>query len=116
MIRWYYKHRIGTIWAKTWDGQVCRVNIFGGNCLCVFTQFFMEDGKEKELYISFYNDEKYVKNIYKEYGKIAPVDNIISVSLNLYYKEAVVLAKYLAMSGYKVRCYYKDMDKKKTKK
>ena len=115
MVRWYYNHRIGSIYAKCHDGIVRRMNIFGGNCLCVFTQWYKDEktGKTMEQFFTFYNDEAHVKNIMKANGRIEPVDDISSVHLNTYYKEALVLAKYFTRSGYKVYMYYKEPKKKK---
>ena len=113
MIRWYYKHRIGYVYCYA-DGHVGVCNIFGGNCLCVFTQFCKdaETGKDKELFASFLMDEKHIKNCIKDNVNICPYFNAKSVKLNLYYKEARILAKYFAMQGFvKVICYYKEPKK-----
>ena len=114
MLRWYYKHRIGDVYARCDDGKVRRCNIFGGNCLCVFTQFYKDEetGKDMERMICFYLDEKHIKGIMKEYGSIEPVSDITKIRLNTYYKEAFVLAKYFTKSGYKVTMFYKEPKEK----
>jgi len=115
MLRWYYKHRIGDIYARCDDGKVRRMNIFGGNALCVFTQWYKDEktGKTMEQLFGFYNDEKHIKNIIKGEGRLAPVDNITSIRLNMYYKESAILAKYFCR-WYKVTLYYKEPKQEKS--
>lgn len=109
MVRWYYKHRIGYIYGYE-DGRSYVANIFGGNCLCVFTQFYKDEktGKDMEQFAAFLVDEGHVKNCVKDGIPLSPYTNTKSIKLNLYYKEAVILSKYFAMQGYKVSCYYKE--------
>lgn len=109
MIRWYYKHRIGYVYAYE-DGKTLVANIFGGNCLCVFTQFYKDEktGKDMEQLASFLVDEAHIKRCVKDNIKICPYTHARSVKLNLYYKEAHILAKYFAMQGLRVICYYKE--------
>lgn len=109
MLRWYYNHRIGDIYVKCDDGKVRRANIFGGNALCIFTQWFKDKktGKMMERLLNFYSDEKHIKNIINGTGKLEPIDDITSIRLNIYYSEALILAKYLAR-WYKVTLYYKE--------
>ena len=113
MIRWYYKHRIGYVYCYE-DGHIGVCNIFGGNCLCVFTQFYKDEktGKDMEQFASFLMDEKHVKNCIKDGIDICPYPGAKNIKLNLYYKEAQILAKYFAMQGHKVTCYYKEPKKK----
>ena len=109
MIRWYYNHRIGYVYTYE-DGRTLVANIFGGNCLCVFTQFYKDEktGKDMEQFASFLIDEAHVKRCVKDGIKICPYTHVRSIRLNLYYKESFILAKYFAMQGYKVTCYYKE--------
>lgn len=118
MLRWYYAHRIGDIYARCEDNKVRRCNIFGGNALCIMTQWFKDEktGKTMERLLNFYNDEQHIKNIMKEYKKLEPVDDITAIRLNTYHKESLVLAKYFTLSGYKVTLYYKEPKKPKEKK
>ena len=113
MLRWYYKHRIGYVYCHE-DGHTGVCNIFGGNCLCVFTQFYKDEktGKTMEQFATFLMDEKHIKNCVKDGFNICPYPNAKSVKLNLYYKEAQILAKYFAKQGFvKVICYYKEPKK-----
>lgn len=113
MLHWYYNYRIGDIYVKC-NNKVCRVNIFGGNALCIFTYWYKDDktGKTMEQMLNFYVDEQHIKNILKKYKRLEPVDDITSIRLNLYYKEASILLKYFVKEGYKVTCYYKEPKKK----
>ena len=117
MLRWYYNHRIGDIYARCCDGKVRRLNIFGGNCLCVFTQWYKDEktGKTMEQVFGFYDDERHIKNILKHQKSLEPVNDITAIRLNTYYKESFVLAKYFTLSGYKVTMYYKEPKTKKNK-
>lgn len=85
------------------------MNIFGGNALCIFTQWYKDEktGKTMEQLLSFYNDESHMKNIIKEYGRLTPVNNISSIRLNTYFKETWTLAKYLS-KWYNITLYYKE--------
>lgn len=109
MLRWYYKQRIGDIYARCGDGKVRRCNIFGGNCLCVVTQWYKDEktGKTMERLLSFFADEQHIKNIIKKENALSPVRDITSIRLNTYYKEAMILAKYLC-KWHKVTLYYKE--------
>lgn len=114
MIRWYYKHRIGYVYTYE-DGRTLVGNIFGGNCLCVFTQFYKDEktGRDMEQLAGFLMDERHVKNCVKHNVNICPYTYARTVKLNLYYKEARILAKYFAMQGrIRVLCYYKEPKEK----
>lgn len=114
MIHWYHERRIGYIYTYQ-NGRTSMANIFGGNCLCVFTYFFKDKktGKQMESFTSFLGDEQHIKNCVKDGWDICPYVNVRSIRLNLYYKEAQILAKYFTMQGHKVVCYYKEPKKAK---
>lgn len=114
MLRWYYNHKVGYINAKSRDGKSYKLNIFGGNCLCVITYIYkqVETGRRMEQLVNFYVDESHIKNIIKEYKTLNPVENIKSVYLNTYYKQSFILAKHLSKSGHKVVLYYEEPKKK----
>ena len=110
MLRWYYKMRIGTIYVPISKRVIARVNIFGGNCLCVFTQWYTDEktGKQMESLMSFYIDENHLKRYVKNGNKALPVNSCSSIHLNTYYKESFTLAKYFTKEGHKVTMYYKE--------
>lgn len=109
MLRWYYKHHIGDVYVRCGDGKVRVCGIFGGNALCTFVHKFMDEktGKKMVRMLNFYNDEQHIKNIIKNAGRLDPVDDITSIRLNSYFKEAFTLAKYLC-KWHKVTLYYKE--------
>lgn len=114
MLQWYYNQEIGSINVKSSDGtKSYKLGIFGGNCLCVIVYKYKdeESGKMMAQLINFYIDESHIKNIVKEYKRLDPAENIVSVKLNTYYKQSFILAKYLAKSGHKVTLYYKEPKK-----
>lgn len=114
MVYWYYNHRIGYVYTYE-NGKTMVANIFGGNCLCVFTHFYKDEktGKDMEQFASFLADEQHVKNCMKNKTPLCPYTETRCIKLNLYYKEAQILSKYFAMQGYKVVCYYKEPKKSK---
>ena len=87
-----------------------------GNCLAVIIH--VRKSTEEELkehpqgkYIhtlySFFADEAHLKNMMKNEGKVL-FDEVVSIELNMFYKENYTLLKYFVKSGYKVKCYYKE--------
>ena len=66
--------------------------------------------------VMFYADEQHLKNILKDYKKDA-FNGMFSgemknIKLNIYYKEMLTLAKYMAKDGLKVQVYYKEPKKR----
>ena len=110
MITWYYNYRIGDVYARCADGKVRKSNIFGGGgTMCVFTHFYKnEDGEEMEQMLNLYLDEKHIQRIMKQFGKLKVMSNVTCIRLNTFYKESLILAKYLTKSGYKVTLFYKE--------
>lgn len=87
-----------------------------GNCLAVIIN--VRKATEEELkeqpngkYIhtlySFFTNEQHLKNMMKSYGNVL-ADKVVSIELNMFYKENYTLLKYFVKSGYKVKCYYKE--------
>ena len=111
MLNWYYKLRIGTLYVTIAPKVYVRVNIFGGNCLCAFTQWTKdkESGKTLETLISFYLDEGHLRRCVKGGMKACPCNGVTKVRLNTYFSEAMILAKYFAKEGLKVELYYKEI-------
>lgn len=48
-----------------------------------------------------------MKSIMKDYGNVL-ADEVVSIKLNMFYRENYTLLKYFVKSGYKVECYYKE--------
>lgn len=96
--------------------QKFNLQIRQGNCLAVIIN--VRKATEEELkehpegkYIhtlyTFYADEQHMKNMMKSYDKVL-FDEVVSIELNMFYKENYTLLKYFVKSGYKVKCYYKE--------
>ena len=74
-----------------------------------------EDGVKMAQLWNFLVDIDHAKRIIKNTSDHTLLGtSVVSVKLNVYYKEARQLVKPMAQSGYKVTCYYKEP--KKTKK
>lgn len=109
---------------QEWGGHKSRFNlqIRQGNCLAVIifvrkvTPEELEKHPEGKWYHQlhmFYADERHLKNLLKDYGKVLDeMDKVVKCELNMYYKENYTLLKYFVKSGYKVSCYYKEPKKK----
>lgn len=106
---------IGKIIIKQGE-QKFNLQIRQGNCLAVIIN--VRKATEEELkehpegkYIhtlyTFYADEQHMKNMMKSYDKVL-FDEVVSIELNMFYKENYTLLKYFVKSGYKVKCYYKE--------
>lgn len=106
---------------NTANGKKNRYNIQirQGNCLCVFIHVRKAtkeelaenpNGKYIHTLNNFFADEAHIKNIIKNQDKLF-FDKICKIELNMYFKEAKTLLKYLTKQGYKVTCYYKETNK-----
>ena len=97
---------MGTMTIKQGENKF-KIQIMQGNCLAVFIHVSkQEDGRYLHTLYSFYADEAHLKRIIKNDGK--PFwDEIVSIELNMYYKECATLLKHL-VKFHKVKCYYKE--------
>lgn len=90
-----------------------------GNCLAVVIHVRKSTKEElakhpgakyyHSLY-TFFGDEQHLKNMLKNEGTVL-FDDVVSIELNMFYKENYTLLKYFVKSGYKVKCYYKEPQK-----
>lgn len=100
----YNENLMGTIIIKQEEREY-KIEIRQGNCLAVLIHKYKNEEGEKmvQLY-SFYGDHRHLDNIIKSNG--APVwDEVVSVELNMRYKECEQLLKRF-VKHYKVTCYY----------
>ena len=106
---------IGKIVIKQGENKF-NLQIRQGNCLAVIinvrkaTEDELKEhpeGKYIHTLYSFFGDEQHLKNMMKQYGNVL-ADEVISIELNMFYKENYTLLKYFVKSGYKVKCYYKE--------
>lgn len=105
---------IGKAVVKQFDRKFT-LQIRQGNCLAVILHIAkITEGEHKGMWrhtlYSFYADDKHMGRILKEYGNF--FDNLVSIELNMFYKECWTLLKYYTKAGYKVKCYYKEPKKK----
>lgn len=110
----YNRTTIGKIVIKQRERKF-NLQIRQGNCIAVIVHVRKSteeelkkhpQGKYVHTIYSFYADENHLKNLLKNEGKIL-FDDVVSIELNMFYKENYTLLKYFVKSGYKVKCYYK---------
>ena len=111
MLRVDYKITYGEIKVRQkTDNRLVTVKIHWANALCAFIHHYKNEKGEKMVQlISFFADEQHIKNCEKSYGD--PLDifmgEIVSVKLNLFYKESRTLLKHI-VKHHEVKCYYKE--------
>ena len=93
---------IGKIVIKQGENKF-NLQIRQGNCLAVI--IYVREATDT-LY-TFFGDEQHLKNMMKNYGNVLS-DEVVSIELNMFYKDNYTLLKYFVKSGYKVKCYYKE--------
>lgn len=111
----YDETTIGKIVIKQGE-QKFNLQIRQGNCLAVIIhsrkcteEELKKHPKAKYVHTiySFFVDEQHLKNLLKNEGKVL-FDDVVSIELNMFYKENYTLLKYFVKSGYKVKCYFKE--------
>lgn len=115
-VNWLWKNKIGTIrWTE--GGKTFNVNVYQGNCLCVFTYNYVSNGRKVYDFCGFMNDEQHLKRcigLAKDYdGSLKNIYEGIwgKWKLNTYYKESLTLAKWLTKAGFIVELFYKEAKK-----
>lgn len=79
------------------------------NCIAAFIHIGKDtEGKELHTLYTFFADPTHARNIVKHQGKLIP-DKVVSIELNLWFKDAKPLLNILVKNGYKVKCYYKHI-------
>ena len=115
MLRVNYKTTYGEVKVKSYDEtKVLTVKIHSANALCAFIYHYTNEKGEKMAQLwNFLYDTQHIKNIMKNCEDHTLLGtSVVSVKLNVYYKEARQLVEPMAKSGYKVECYYKEPKKK----
>ena len=115
MLRVNYLIEYGSVKVKSVDGEhVCNVKIHPANALCAFIYHYKNDKGEKMSQLwNFLGDTQHIKNIMKNSSDHTLLGtSVVSVKLNVYYKEARTLVEPMCKSGYKVICYYREPKKK----
>lgn len=98
------------------DNRLVTIKIHWANALCAFIYHYKaEDGTKMVQLISFFANEQHIKNCENDSMSHDCLDfsmgKIVSVKLNLYYKESRTLLKYI-VKHHKVTCYYEEPSKK----
>lgn len=111
----YYEKKYGEVVIRQRDRKFT-IQIRNGNCLAVMVHIrkatpeeLKEDpeGKYFHTLYNFFCDEAHIKRILKNGGKLLS-DEVVSIKLNLFYKNCYTLLKYFVQEGHKVVCYYKE--------
>ncbi len=93
------------------------IQIRQANCLCAMiyvrksTPEELAKNPEGKWYHSLYSflcDTQHAKNIMKSNDGKLLFDDVVSIKLNMFYKEAWTLLRLFTKSGYTVQCYYKE--------
>ena len=107
MLRVNYKTEYGSVRVKNHDGSYATIRIHWANALCAFVYHYKNEKGERMAQLwNFLGDMQHVRNIMKEYGTLLGKE-VVSVKLNVFYKEMQQLVLPMCQSGYKVECYYK---------
>lgn len=97
------------------------IQIRQGNCLAVLIHVRKStpeelakhpEGKYLHTLYTFFSDSTHMEKLIKHEGDVL-FDKVVSIELNLYYKESKTLLKYFTLAGHSVKCYYKAPKKKK---
>lgn len=89
------------------DGVRFNLEIRRGNCFGVIIYITKNDsGEEIANLYSWFNDVRHLRNIVKYSGKLF-CGKVVSVKLNMAFKESYKMLPFLIDSGYKVLCYKK---------
>lgn len=113
MLRVDYKITYGEIKVRQKnDNRLVTIKIHWANALCAFIHHYKnENGEKMAQLISFFADEQHIKNCEKNFASHDPIDffygKIVSVKLNLFYKESRTLLKHI-VKHHEVKCYYKE--------
>lgn len=113
MLRYDYKDPMGKmVIEQNQDGEKRKFTILicSANCMAAFVHIGKDtEGKERHTLYSFLADATHARNIIKHDGKLFN-DKVVSIDLNMAFKESKQLLDALVKSGYKVKCYYKKAE------
>ena len=108
--------------AQTQNGEKKKftIGIYTCNALAAFVcdNYWTdtETGKKhhERLLYSFLLDKEHAKAIIKKEGTLfyLPYDEVVSIKLNTFYKDAITLLKIITKCGYKVTAYYEEIKTK----
>ena len=102
----YTKERIAKVVIEQ-NGHKFNLEIRRGNCLGVVIHRSTDaDGKATVMLYSFFSDRQHLKNIVAAHGTVFS-DKVVSIKMNMKFKESYELLPFFMDSGYKVTCYKK---------
>lgn len=107
-VSWLWKDKMGSVqWTE--HGATCTVDIYDGNCLCVFIHRYICGDRKMYDFYGFINNLDHLKNCI---GITKGQDNMYrdiwsNIKLNTYYKQSLKMAKWLTKAGFTVTLYYR---------
>jgi len=109
-VYWNWNNKMGKI-----ECDNCFLSVYQGNCLCVILHEKIIDNERIFEFNTFFNDIDHLKKcigLKKVNGNQR--ENLFANTwkkwfLNTYYKESLILAKYLTQAGYPVELYYEEV-------
>lgn len=99
------------------------IQIRQGNCLAVLINVRKltpdemakhPGGRYMHTLYTFYCDSTHMEKLIKHEGDVL-FDKVVSIELNMYYKECRTLLKYFTLAEHTVKCYFKAPKTKKSK-
>ena len=110
-VYWNWNNKLGSIECE----NGCILSVYQGNCLCVILKETLKKDEKHYQFNTFFSDISHLKKcigLIKING--AQKDNLFAHiwkkwKLNTYYKESLLLAKYLTQAGYPVELYYEEV-------
>jgi len=114
-LRYDYKNPMGKMVIEQKNcanGEKKRFTILicEANCMAAFIHISKNDeGKTLHTLYMFFADKAHARNIVKDYGSLF-ADKVVSIELNMAFRESKQLLDVLVKNGYKVKCYYKKTE------
>lgn len=120
MLRVNYQIEYGSIKVKSVGNEkkLYTVKFHPANCECGAFIYHYKDEKGVKMaqLFTFLGDKQHISNIMKNSSDHTLLGtSVVSVRLNVYYKQARMIVEACAKSGYKVECYYKEPKQPKKK-
>ena len=117
MLRVDYQIEYGSIKVKSVgdEKKLVTVKFHPANVECgaFIYHYTDENGVKMAQLWNFLSDKQHIQNIMKNSSDHTLLGtSVVSVRLNVYYKQARMIVEPCAKSGYKVECYYEEPKKK----
>lgn len=105
-LQWKWSDKMGKITIKQRE-KIYDVNIYAGNALAIFICEYKQNGEERYFLYNFFADKAHCDNIIENRKRLF-TDEVVSIELNLCYKNAQKLLDIFVKNGYRVLCYYEN--------